>query len=333
MNNFLHLLKELGPYPYHSRVHPLKTFGQNCFVKRDDELGFGISGSKVRKYLSLIPYLLKNHVQEAIVIGGANSNNVLGLVQLLIENSIQPTLFLLGAEPSPPQGNYLLTSLFIPQESIQWIEHGDWKDVEPLAQQYADNQPHQTMIVPEGAFMTEALPGALTLALDILQNEENLGLQFDHIFLDAGTGLTAITTVLAFTALEKPITTHVVLMAEDEKSFLEKLLRFKIFFEGLTGTKIEKHEITKRIKLHVPFTAKSFGSTNQQIFQEIHRIAVEEGFLTDPVYTAKLFLTFRHVLSEGQIKGNSLVVHSGGGLSLMGFQEQLLKNCINNKNL
>jgi 1-aminocyclopropane-1-carboxylate deaminase/D-cysteine desulfhydrase-like pyridoxal-dependent ACC family enzyme len=324
INHLQQSLGELGPYNSASRVHRLKTFGDEqalCFVKRDDELSFGISGSKIRKYLSLIPFLLKNLVKEAVVIGGVYSNNVLGLSQVLIENSIQPTLFLLGEKPVKPVGNFLLTSLLVPKESIQWISRADWKNVDQLAKDYADQQQHKTIIIPEGACMVEALPGALTLAVDIIRNEKQLGLQFDHIFLDAGTGLTAIATLLAFAWLKKPVTLHVVQMADGEKEFLGNLSQFKNDFEELVEQKVEELSIKERLKLYTPSTARSFGSTNRQIFQEIRRLAQEEGFLTDPIYTAKLFLTARHLVNQHTIKGNCLIVHSGGGLSLIGFQE------------
>ena len=71
----------------------------NCFVKRDDELGFGISGSKIRKYRSLIPWLIQKGIEEVVIIGSSCSNHVLGLSQLLIENKLKPTLFLKG-DPS-----------------------------------------------------------------------------------------------------------------------------------------------------------------------------------------------------------------------------------------
>ena len=72
---------------FHSRVHALSDNEYpDTWIKREDESSFGISGSKKRKYASLIPFLKKNKFDCVGVIGGSNSNNVIGLVQLLIEN-------------------------------------------------------------------------------------------------------------------------------------------------------------------------------------------------------------------------------------------------------
>src|SRR6185503_8985877 len=145
-----------------------------------------------RKYSSLIPYLLENNYQETVVIGSAYSNHVLGISQLLIENRIKPTLFLLGDPNIKRQGNLLLTSLLVPESQMHWISRKDWPQVESIAAQYVQNNDLPTLLIPEGAFLDAALPGALTLAVDVLRNEEENQQQFQHIFIDAGSGLSAI---------------------------------------------------------------------------------------------------------------------------------------------
>lgn len=77
-----------------SRIHRLRWFGRSdIWVKRDDELGFGVSGTKLRKHASLIPALKKRGIEEVVVIGGAHSNNVLSAAQTLTENNIRMTPF------------------------------------------------------------------------------------------------------------------------------------------------------------------------------------------------------------------------------------------------
>ena len=65
--------------------------------------------------------------------------------------------------------------------------------------------------------------------------------------------------------------------------------------------------------------ARSFGSTNSTIFKEIKSIASEDGILTDPVYSAKLFITAKRTIQDQSLDGNILLIHSGGALALSGF--------------
>ena len=140
-------------FPLHSRTHPLKSFNTSrlqCYIKRDDELG--IYGSKIRKFSSLITYLLQQDIDEAVVIGGAHSNHVMGISQLLIEKNIKPRLFLCEARQTPMKGNALLTQLLVPENQIRWISRQQWKDVHEMAKTYANEQSSQkkVFVVPEG---------------------------------------------------------------------------------------------------------------------------------------------------------------------------------------
>jgi len=319
-------IKPLAEYPHHSRIHALKSFSSAalaCYVKRDDELGFGITGSKLRKYLSLIPYLKEQNIDEAILIGGAYSNNITSLIQLLIENNIRPTLFLLGNESYKVIGNLLVTKLFVTSDSMHWVSRKDWPKVHEIAKTYADKQRNaSTYIIPEGALMPEALPGSLTLALDILINEQEHQIHFDHIFIDAGTGLTAISLILANCWLNKTTQIHVLLLADNAQEFIKKLQFFHEYFEQIVSAKVT---LNNNYQLYIPENNPSFGSSSSSVYQAIFRIARAEGFLTDPIYSAKLFIEVERIIKINRLTGNALIIHSGGCLTLMGFQEQMFK--------
>ena len=77
--------------------------------------------------------------------------------------------------------------------------------------------------------------------------------------------------------------------------------------------------------LHTPQMTGRFGEINSMGFETIAKIARQEGFLTDPIYSAKLFIESKRLLANGEILGNVLIHHSGGSLTLMGFQNQLKK--------
>jgi 1-aminocyclopropane-1-carboxylate deaminase/D-cysteine desulfhydrase-like pyridoxal-dependent ACC family enzyme len=65
MNKLTQALERIpmAALPRQSRIHSLRSFSRGrCYIKRDDELGFGISGTKVRKYLSLLPAILRESI-------------------------------------------------------------------------------------------------------------------------------------------------------------------------------------------------------------------------------------------------------------------------------
>jgi 1-aminocyclopropane-1-carboxylate deaminase len=317
----------MAPFPHHSRIHPLRSFSRNnCFVKREDELGFGISGTKVRKYLSLLPSILQDKPQEAIVTGSAYSNHVLSISQLLRENGIEPILFLLGDASCKMQGNLLYSALIAEPKNIHWVSRSKWVEIDRIVEAFAEERRKhniKTLVVPKGGSCAAALPGSLTLALDILRNEEEAGLTFDHLFIDSGTGLTSCALLLAFAYLRKPTFMHIVQIAGDEEEFHAVLAERRADLEALLGEPVPS---PTQFKLYRPSIAPSFGAVNAAIFKTIADIARTEGFLTDPVFTAKIFYEGRKILFDQKIEGNVLFIHSGGGLGLTGFQEEISKS-------
>jgi 1-aminocyclopropane-1-carboxylate deaminase len=307
---FIELLesKQLANYCRHSRVHRLKDFKENYYVKRDDELSFGVTGSKMRKYLSLIPALKARHVQEAVLIGGASSNNIVGLSQILIEEQIHPTLFLCGRKPEKASGNLQISQLLVDEESIHWHSKDAWSRIEELAHEYAEPRKN-CCVIEEGASCKESLCGAMTLGVDIEENEKQLGLHFDHIVCDAGTGMMACALILYNSMVKKNTHHHVVLMAEDATAFQKKLRYWQIELENLIGETLDE---LASITCYKPHNAPSFGAVNAGVRKEILRLARKEGILADPVYSAKLFAEARNMM----LKGNVLLIHSGGGLGL-----------------
>ena len=304
-----------------SRIHRLRWFGRSdIWVKRDDELSFGVSGTKLRKHASIIPFLKQQRIEEVVVIGGANSNNVLSAAQTLTENNIRIIPFLLGP-PSQKLGNSKLLSLFVDDSEIHWISRSQWDNCEQFVNSYLEKRIAQGVkifVLPEGAHHPLALPGSLSILVDILSNERESGVRFDHVFIDAGTGMVAQSLLAGAAALGRKIKFHVVVLAgsfEDFEAGLSRVMRYTEEFLNVSPCPLPDYS------MYYPATAKSFGSTNKTIFEEIRRIAREDGILTDPVYSSKLFLTAKQVILDKTLEGNILLIHSGGGLALSGFMD------------
>ena len=301
-----------SPWGLHSRVHRLNNFPHefgDCYVKRDDELACGISGTKLRKYASLVPALLAKGIERLVIIAGTNSNNLLSALQIARENQWQVTTFLLKPWSYESNGNFKLSQMFLKEQDIKWVEREDWHRVEELAQQYITEQNEQCFLLTEGASVKEAMPGAESLAYDIICNEKTVGLQFDHIFIDSGTGFSAIALIKAMYALKHPAMIHVLLLADDEKLFKQKMQKL------LSGCDFSHNSSTK-YHCFYPSNAKSFGAVNATVKKEIKRMAYDEGILVDPIYSAKLFYEARRKIVADNLPGNKLIIHSGGVLSL-----------------
>jgi len=302
-------------FPLHSRAHKMQK--SPFYIKRDDELG--IMGSKIRKYASILPFLREKQ-QVIALTGSAYSNHILSFVQLLKQESIPYLLFLEKPKNLKIEGNYFFLSLLTKKEEIIWLdkipEHlsTTWK------QQWEEKYNHPLLFIPLGGCMKEGLVGACTLAVDIAKNEEELGVTFDEIFVDVGTGITACALLLGLRLLSKSTFVTFVLMAGTEEEF-EKNLSF--FHQTIEEDLQAPFPRPIGYRCIFPSTAKSFGSCNTTVLKTIQNVAYEEGIFLDPLYSSKLYLTVKE--KNLSPKGKVLWIHSGGILSLCGFQEALLK--------
>ncbi len=268
----------------HSRVHPLNSLPG--WIKREDELSFGISGPKLRKLIPLIHALKKE--KGAVLYGSAYSNFILGAVQLLTENRIDYRFVLKKAHTSKIVGNLQYLLRMVPLEKIL-------SENAPLPLDYR--------IIPEGGEVEECLLGAKSLAYSICQNERELGIKFSKVVIDAGTGLSAIGLILGLFELKKELPVHIFSMKISEKEFFEKLDPYKV------TTPVYFHELTHH---------KSFGAVNKTLLNFIDIFAKKEGIFLDPIYSAKLFYELTNIRQD-LLSPTSLVILSGGALSLSGF--------------
>lgn len=308
-----------------TRIHPLPSCADDTlYIKREDELSSGISGSKIRKYASLIQYLKKEGIQLVAIIGGPNSNNVVGLLQILKEAGIQPLLFLREAADSKKQGNALFLDMLAPGESVTVIARKDWNEVEQTASVFLSKQDMPSHLIPEGAFCLESLPGCLTLAEDLLRNETTEPF-FSHIYIDSGTGMSAIGLILGLAVLDqkyKHRRIHISLIAGNEEEFTTNLESLKqILIEELN---IDSLPLPIFDFLHPP-VAKKFGSVNASLFQACRDIAKTEGLLMDPTYSVKHYMAMQEHRKNTSTTELGLFIFNGSALGLTGFQEQLGK--------
>lgn len=302
-----------------SRVCPLNSF-QNVWIKREDELSFGVSGSKLRKLSSFIANYIKNPLKMVYVFGGGHSNSLLATAQLFRENQIKFRILL--KKPREISGNYKLLLQIVNQEEFIFFSSKDQGlSEESIIQKYLNIIVNENEILREGANHYWSYEGASLLSEDLIKNETEKNIKFQDIFLDSGTGITASSFISHQIYLDqiKFRTYHICLIAGNEIDFLNSL---EIVYRSLYNKNIKDVEI--EINFYYPDQAKSFGSTNNKIWKTIKNFARKEGIFLDPIYTAKSYLILEKNISLIEPTHKILFIHSGGGLSLTGFMDKLL---------
>ncbi|MGB0430847.1 MAG: hypothetical protein ACPGLV_10260, partial [Bacteroidia bacterium] len=275
-----------------SRIHQLHNYfkSESVYIKRDDELGFGIGGSKVRKFASILKAINTQNPEYVVIEGSLNSNNVLGVLALL--NSL----------------NYKV-AVAAPKSNTTNIGNALWiKTINPIIIQtestsgfkidfYSKQLNTQNLfVIKEGAAQIESIPGLLTQGHEIFEFENNQQFKFKQIFIDSGTGITAIALLIAYALRNQKAKFNVTLIAGNEDEFMD--LKKSIFKEFNNRFKVNLDENFNNVNFLYPTTSKSFGSVNSTIKNEWINQMANLGFPVDLTYTAKHFFTIKNQIEK-----------------------------------
>jgi len=291
-------------------------------LKRDDELSCTISGSKLRKLASLQRGWQLAEADVLLACGGSTANHLPALLQIARESAIDCQIWTWGSQfGNQASGNQALFRLLAEDHQINWLKREQWPEVEErmrMAATSLQEQGRSPYLIYEGGKQVDAIWGAMSLAVDLLRNQQEHGVRWQRVFIDSGTGMSAIGLYCGLAILKQKLDLHVVLVAGEQQEFERDLICFREFLQslGLDWNDLMAPSLT----FHKPVTARSFGATNRKIFDFIRAMARGSGVILDPIYSAKLALTAQAYLQRViAAPGLSLLIHSGGAWTNQGF--------------
>lgn len=296
--------------PLTSRTQIINTGSKSIAIKRDDELSFGVSGSKYRKFASLIPYLLKNNIDFLIAEGSEYSNNIVGLAQFLKEFGIE-FKFILKKGRSESAVNGKILRLLTSPKDLRFLSASEWRDRTAIIDSEVSNARlnyRNPMFLPEGSFHEAAVAGSMTLAFDF-----NV-FDYNTIYIDSATGSSFLGVYFGLCLQNYSGVLNVISLVEN-RDFYESIIKdfsHKKPYDGLPSPNFKLNIIGVE-------TSRSFGSTSRKTFDNIKKLAHKYGILTDPIYTGKSIPLAIELEENKKGSESAIIVHSGGALSLLGF--------------
>lgn len=327
-----------GMYPFSVTLPLFTKKSSQVFIKRDDTLGEGRAGTKYRKYSSLFKAAVQKGYSQLAAFGSSESNLLPTMGSLAIRNGFDFHAWYPRFKtrddhyedsektiPAPPEKKILNIILHEANlHPMQFETRVPWYQVEKeFLEQVKVEQP-MAMAIPEGAAFEHSIPGLMTLALEIYEYNESKT-SFDHIFLDAGTGIAAWVTLITLKALKISAQIHIVSMAEKSAEKLEQrfalyenmfknAMEYRLLYDTVFSDN-QNHKDIYSYTFHRPEICPGFGSTNKKLLQYRTDFAHKYGILGDTVYSTKMFYTIDSMIDKEMIKGNVLAVHSGALLA------------------
>ena len=283
--------------------------GPRLLIKRDDAIGFGFGGNKVRKLRLVAAEAAAAGADTLVTSGGVQSNHARATAAAAAKLGMRAILVVNGAPPERASANALLDALL--GADIRYVASRDERA--PAMQAAADEERRagrRPYVIPIGA----STPlGAAAFALAVAELLEQIPPPDAIVHASSSGGTQA--GLVAGCALAG-VRTRVIGISADEP---QALLRATVadIIEGLAvlaGAPLRD----LRIEVDDQFVGGGYGVPTSESTAAIELVARTEAVFLDPTYTAKAMAGLIDYVRRGLFDASQTVLfwHTGGQVGL-----------------
>lgn len=288
--------------------------GKNIYIKRDDLTGIEFSGNKVRKLEYSFNEGLKDGAEIFITCGGIQSNHARAVAALATKLGKKSILLLRSDEKNPSlDGNYFLDKILGAEiRLVSTEEFSSSRDmIMENIKKEMEEKGKKAYIIPLGASNGIGVFGYRNCLREILEQEKELGIEFDTIVTAVGSGGTYAGLFLEnkIKKLDKKIVgVNVSDTAEYFKDVILELIQENIKYTG-ENVEVERNEI----EIIDGYVGRGYALNTKEELDFLEEFAKVEGVVLDPVYTGKAMFGMKKELNlKLKNSKNILFVHTGG---------------------
>jgi len=290
-----------------------QSLGKDIYIKRDDYTGTEISGNKIRKLEYTLQYVLDNGYDTVITTGAITSNHARATAAVCAQYNIECHLVLQG-EMQEYEGNLFLGSVL--GAHIHIIEpNASREDVMETMYTELEKSGKTPFIIPVGASDWIGTHGYINAFEEVLEQETNMGIQFDSINVAVGSGGTY--AGLWFGKISNHLTTQIIGYAVDQSTEIFKNKVIEIVNE--LDKNIKSFET---VQINDGYVGLGYGKATDEELMFYIEMARQEGVILDPTYTGKAFHGLVEEIKAGHYKDQQsiLFIHTGG---LQGYTKEI----------
>ena len=292
-------------------ITKLNSFDLNnnkFYIKRDDLLPFCFGGNKARK-AELFFDEIKSKNADSIVTYGSSSSNHCRIVANLAAANAMDCYIVSPSEIDKQTFNKKMMKLFnatILTCSIDKVS----STIENLLSELRliGRNPY---FIPGGGHGNIGSQAYVDCFNEIVNQQKNLGLEFDYIFHASGTGTTQAGLVCGKLINNSKCKIVGISIARNNprgrdvivQSVKEYLIENNYFFNGFEDSIIFNDE----------YVCGGYGKANDKIAEIIKYVLINEGVTLDSTYTGKAFFGMLEYIKKQKISDkNILFIHTGG---------------------
>jgi D-cysteine desulfhydrase family pyridoxal phosphate-dependent enzyme len=289
-------------------------------LKRDDLTGLALGGNKARKLEFLIGDARQQGATTVVTTGAVQSNHARMTAAAARVNGLGVTLVLTTQEPDPPcQGNYLLDRIF--GARIHLIPAGpDPKlavapDEEAQVRAVVDElraEGERPYVIPVGGSSGVGALGYVAGTRELVAQLAAMALSPTRLYYASGSRGTQAGLELGSRLYSPPYRLYGIAVSggeEEKRSRAARVATEAAALLGLTVSVTADELVTSQEHI-----GEGYGIPTPEGLEAIRLLAVRDGILLDPTYTAKAMAALIADVRSGAIDAGETIVflHTGG---------------------
>lgn len=279
------------------------------WIKRDDLLGLGGGGNKIRKLQWTCAQAVASGADTLVTSGAPQSNHARLTAAAGARLGLEVVLVLVGdrPDPGPLTGNLALDALF--GASIVWTPDGDEAELQARVDEVAaelKNAGRRPAVIPFGGSSPLSTNAYLVVAPEI----RSQGVDPDHVVVAVGSGGTMAGLVRGFGA-HRVLGVHCGAVPDPHHAV-------RALFP-------DQDPVPASLRIRMDQVGAGYGRLTPDVAAALTLAARTEGIVFDPVYTGRALAGLIAEVADGNIGPEPTVVlmHTGGLPGLFGHAEFL----------
>ena len=313
-NDFDRIPLGILPTPMHRLENISRILGTNVWIKRDDLIGIGLGGNKVRKLEFLLADAKNKGAEIVFTTGGGQSNHAMLTAACAKKLGMTPILILKKRGVCERKGNQLLEYLM--DTDVRFMDTDSYDDIYAEMDRVGKELGKPYYKIPCGGSNAVGALGYVACMKEIADS----GVHFDHVICAEGSGGTHAGVALG-AKLYMPDTKTMGMMVDDDP--------FDVITSGIMQECADMLELDMKITpedVHLlNMCGPGYAIASQEGNAAIRMLAENEGLFLDPVYTGKAFAGLIKLARQGAFKptDNVLFLYSGGAGGLFAVDVNL----------
>jgi len=314
-------IDRMGLAPLDTPIQELKFVremfpeGPRVFIKRDDFIGPMVWGNKLRKLEYTLAEARRQGADTLITTGGIQSNHARTTAQVALQEGFNPILVLNGERPVNPGGNYLINEKLgvdihlVPDRLDRWP-----KMLEIVDQLKTEGK--KPFLIPLGASDQYGTLGFVNAAAEVKTQENELGIEFDHIIHASSSGGTQAGLILGSKIFN--LKARIIGMSADS-TYAE----LSESIHAAADPVIERLGLVYQIvpdDIHVEtgYIGDGYGIPTEASIETESLLARKAGILVDHTYSGKAFSGLLDYIAQNQFNESEHILfwHTGGTIAL-----------------